>query len=170
MNDLTGKQFGFWTALKRTRGRYWECRCKCGKVKEIFEGNLLQKNSKGCRTCTHRWQLGPVEAGFRKVLRFYKTTLKDRGLTWQLTDDQCKELMIRNCFYCGTAPSRSKQSLDFAYNGIDRVDNSIGYALENCVPACRICNFMKGVLSLANFNSQIRKIHQHSMKTKTETA
>ena len=31
----------------------------------------------------------------------------------------------------------------FNYNGIDRVDNKIGYTLKNCVTCCKYCNNAK---------------------------
>jgi hypothetical protein len=48
----------------------------------------------------------------------------------------------------------------YLYNGIDRVDNTLGYSKENCVSCCKICNYMKQVLTLEEFYSHIRRIHE----------
>lgn len=45
------------------------------------------------------------------------------------------------CHYCGKDGP----------NGIDRIDNQIGYTKENCVPACKHCNYVKGDLSREDF-------------------
>lgn len=45
------------------------------------------------------------------------------------------------CHYCGKSGP----------NGIDRVDNSKGYLKTNCVPCCKHCNYVKGDLSIADF-------------------
>lgn len=36
-------------------------------------------------------------------------------------------------------------------NGIDRVDSSIGYTIQNSVPCCKICNYAKHNLTLEEF-------------------
>lgn len=37
----------------------------------------------------------------------------------------------------------------YEYNGVDRLDNALGYTRENCVPACRPCNAAKNAISKA---------------------
>lgn len=32
----------------------------------------------------------------------------------------------------------------YTYNGVDRLDSSMGYTPDNCVPCCWECNNMKG--------------------------
>jgi len=55
------------------------------------------------------------------------------------------------CHYCGridinsiSVKSRSAKGgyivKNFRYNGIDRIDSSIGNVQENCVPCCVVCN------------------------------
>lgn len=55
--DLTGKIFGWLTALERdheyekkckTRITYWKCRCKCGQIKTVSAGHLKNGNTKSC--------------------------------------------------------------------------------------------------------------------------
>ena len=53
MIDLTNQRFGRWTVLKEVdradRGRrVWLCRCDCGSVVEVFQGNLRSGHSKSC--------------------------------------------------------------------------------------------------------------------------
>lgn len=69
---------------------------------------------------------------------------------FNLTFEQFSEIVVRPCEYCG-----SEKSL-----GVDRVDSSIGYEIENCVPCCRICNVMKNSLSVEDFLDHIKKIFE----------
>lgn len=39
----------------------------------------------------------------------------------------------------------------YVYGGIDRVDSSKGYTVDNCVSCCRECNVSKGTMSLEAF-------------------
>lgn len=56
--------------------------------------------------------------------------------------------------------SRTKGAIpSFVYNGIDRVDNSVGYVLSNCVPCCSTCNRMKGTMSSEEFKEKIKLIY-----------
>ena len=52
--------------------------------------------------------------------------------------------LIQDCFYCGGKPETihkcNTTSLNiFKYNGIDRLDNKIGYVKTNCVTYCKTC-------------------------------
>jgi deoxycytidylate deaminase len=38
------------------------------------------------------------------------------------------------CIYCGKQITTA---------GIDRIDNNVGYTIDNCVACCRVCNWMK---------------------------
>lgn len=50
--DLTGKQFGYWTVLEhigiRNKATIWKCRCVCGAEREITAESLTHGNSKSC--------------------------------------------------------------------------------------------------------------------------
>ena len=61
-----------------------------------------------------------------------------RNLEFALTREEFEAITIRPCHYCGstTRPSRG--------SGIDRVDNLKGYTVQNSVPACTLCNTVKG--------------------------
>lgn len=47
---------------------------------------------------------------------------------------------------------------DYAYNGIDRMDNSKGYVDGNVLPCCSICNHAKHVMNYDDFISWINRI------------
>ena len=50
-------------------------------------------------------------------------------------------IALNDCHYCGKKGP----------NGTDRVDNSKGYMKTNCVPCCKHCNYVKGDLSITDF-------------------
>lgn len=50
----------------------------------------------------------------------------------------------------------------FIYSGIDRVDSAKSYNAENCVPCCKVCNYMKRSLSRSEFLSHIAMINAHA--------
>ncbi len=56
---------------------------------------------------------------------------------------------------------------DYFYNGVDRVDKSIGYTKTNCVTCCSICNMSKRQLSLQEWLHWVDRIytHQHTVTT-----
>lgn len=62
---------------------------------------------------------------------------KQRNIYFEQNDiEKLKEKLTFNCGYCGY--------LHYKYlNGLDRLDNNIGYTDDNCIPCCRTCNFMK---------------------------
>jgi hypothetical protein len=49
----------------------------------------------------------------------------------------------------------------FIGNGVDRVENSLGYSVDNCVACCKICNWMKLTLSVDEFKAHVIKIARH---------
>ena len=63
-----------------------------------------------------------------------------------------------------------KKYKQFTYrcNGVDRVDNNIGYTLENSVSCCSWCNSMKNILPVNEFLNKIKKIHDYSLVKKED--
>jgi hypothetical protein len=43
-------------------------------------------------------------------------------------------------------------------NGIDRVINTVGYTVNNCVPCCFVCNKAKSDRDLDEWNSWLNRI------------
>ena len=60
-----------------------------------------------------------------------------------ITESRFNKLSSQDFFYCGKA----------APNGIDRLNNEIGYLESNCVACCKHCNYVKGNLSNEDFES-----------------
>jgi hypothetical protein len=64
---------------------------------------------------------------------FSKLRAKNRGLDFNLTFNDYTILLNKPCFYC-------LESLSHTGVGLDRIDNSKGYQLDNVLPCCGRCN------------------------------
>ncbi len=64
-----------------------------------------------------------------------------------LTEHEFEELVQKDCFYCGK----------IGPNGIDRVNNKLGYSKNNCVPCCKHCNYVKGDLTINDFQTWTKR-------------
>lgn len=100
----------------------------------------------------HRIRLVETVKNYHKTpagrYTMYKTTAKRKGLEFNLTLSEFTGLISKVCSYCG-----SKDSI-----GVDRVDNEVGYTLENSSPCCTMCNMMKKNLPLEIFLEHCQKI------------
>ena len=74
----------------------------------------------------------------------YKRSAGLKQLPFEMTQDEF-ELIVKNpCNYCGIIQEKG-------FNGIDRLDSSVGYAMENSVSCCSMCNYMKNTVSESVF-------------------
>lgn len=86
--------------------------------------------------------------------RMYKSSSVPRKKEFNLSIDEFSKLVSSPCRYCGETSKKI---------GVDRVDNSIGYTLENCAPCCTVCNMMKKAMGVDDFLKHIIKIHNHNL-------
>jgi hypothetical protein len=90
-------------------------------------------------------------------LSCYKLSASKRHITFNLSQEQFDELCANECYMCG------KPSSNTHVNGIDRVDNDVGYCVENCKACCFTCNILKKNLGVYDMISQLLKIYYHSI-------
>lgn len=148
--------------------KFLMCSCECGNTKEVLPKNLTRgvTTNCGCVKVTRNAGKPVGVAGFNKTLSSYKSNAKKRGLVFELCEVTCAELFSSNCYYCGDAPSKLARSSkrDFSYNGIDRLDSGMGYTIENCVPCCSVCNYLKSSTPHDTFLERVAKIHMNCSK------
>lgn len=181
--DITGRRYGSLIVLGLSRYRKigkhktptWSCRCDCGKEVEVISG-LLGRNTASCG-CSRRLDRNGLatesldEAGRRDVMRSYKSHAKKANRPWELTDAQASALFRSACHYCGVPPSNSRKNpaksggAPFVYNGIDRVDPSVGYLASNVVACCKMCNFAKRHIPYAEFMAWVKRLATHQTAT-----
>jgi hypothetical protein len=82
-----------------------------------------------------------------------KASAKNRKLPWNISFEDYIELISHSCYYCNDA-------LNSKGIGLDRIDNNplIGYRIDNVVPCCPTCNWMRQDSTVQEFKSQIIKI------------
>jgi len=73
-----------------------------------------------------------------------------------ISEDVFLKCSQKDCHYCGVAGP----------NGLDRVDCTKGYEVGNCVPCCKHCNYVKGNLSFADFETWTERFVAHQSKVK----
>jgi len=172
IRDLLGQRFGKLLVIKITNERkyksvVWKCKCDCGNYALLSSDCLVRGKTKscGCQRNLIRKRKPYKEASFNALFVKYKHTANKKNIPFELSDKQFKNLTSQDCHYCGIEPSQSDSNKNFngiyIYNGIDRIDNSKGYTLNNCVPCCRNCNYAKNTLSLEEFYSWLDRLFKY---------
>jgi hypothetical protein len=83
-----------------------------------------------------------------------KAKALNRGIEWTLTPVETYYLIIANCTYCDE-PSNWPNGR----NGIDRIENHLGYHIGNCMPCCTRCNTAKSQSTVREFKDWITKMY-----------
>ena len=92
----------------------------------------------------------------------YKTRACNKSLPFEITKDEYVELIKSNCYLCG------RKSYEKHKNGIDRVNNNLGYTMSNVKSCCGSCNHIKKDLELDELFSKMTEIFL-KCKIKVET-
>ena len=122
---------------------------KCHKkmaVSLFMKGQGYYKST--CKAC----ELQYSRTSPKKIFSSYKCSAKTRkgeAASFSLTFEQFMTFWQKSCFYCHDGLSTI---------GLDRIDNSKGYSVDNIVACCRQCNFMKCSLGLKAFIDKCHKI------------
>ena len=124
----------------------WEC--NIGKSTQTLKGFLNWVFHIHTPTFPMSTMLAPIQK-WRTQLKNYKWTALSRKLNFNLTDEQASYLFQTPCAYCESPPNNGKPG--HYYSGIDRIDNTKGYELDNCVPSCFCCNRAKKDRTLDQF-------------------
>lgn len=102
---------------------------------EIFKCSKLFKNS--------------ASSGFK----VYQKRATNKNLEFKLTYTEFEKIKRLDCYMCG------KEASEYHLNGIDRLDNTNGYTLENCLPCCWDCNKLKNNWDIYDVIRKIYKMH-----------
>jgi hypothetical protein len=147
---------------------YWLGVCDCGNHIIISRVNRRTRKTEincGCEPKVRAKQLSEGEAGLKNLYKQYRAGATDRNYDFTISLEQFKTLTSSNCAYCGASPSRKKSYTgarrvkytatnsyaEYLFNGLDRVNNDIGYIEGNVVPCCHQCNLAKHQHTVEDF-------------------
>ncbi len=156
---------------KRWR-RHYLCRCSCGMEKVIQGSLMLSGNTKSCGCLGKELRRTlfklPNNLGvIRQIILGYKRHAERRGFKFGLSENDVCEIIDKPCHYCGTLPSNNKVTKNcngFSYNGIDRLDSSKNYTVDNVVSCCNTCNKAKLAISKKVFLEWVERVYNYSIK------
>jgi len=175
-----GDKIGSFTFIRSEcvgKNKTWIVECVCGEEKRFWKYSAIARQ----KTCG----CGVDECGLTKEqrrmlnsrLHSYKSGARKRGLDWDLSYKEFYEVSSGDCVYCGgearevnyfkNAPSLQEESPNrdwslytIRFNGIDRVNSSMGYSAGNCVSCCIKCNRAKNDMSFEDFRLHIERIYK----------
>lgn len=112
------------------------------KNKEVlYEKAKLYRNNPKSRQQYRSWAKIWSQK-FEGKYFLYKKGARQRNIEFSLSKDEFKEFWQKRCTYCDSQVKTI---------GLDRVDNNVGYIIENVVSCCEICNRMKRNLTRESF-------------------
>lgn len=181
--DYTNQVFHDLTVLypseKRIKGEIvWLCRCKCGKETLTRSSYLKSGRKKSCGCIQkdyYRTHKKITTYGLTKLYNEYKVSAKSKNREFNLTKEEFRQLTSKNCFYCNIAPYRKRINIyaknkitiemgEFIFNGLDRINSSKDYTLDNVLTCCKVCNCAKSNLTTEEFKEWLERIYNHFIK------
>jgi len=175
--NLVGAKIGSLTVIEKSteerehhRSASWICRCDCGNLITMRSDVLYREKDARCKSCRKAAQKQKItkvdrfEIAIGGIYISYRARAKKRGYFFDLTRDECDKLFLSDCHYCGNPPQGNFRTgykpteAGLKYNGIDRVNNELGYIPGNIVACCRFCNVAKRDMSYEDFLALCRRI------------
>lgn len=90
----------------------------------------------------------------------YKKRATKKNIDFHLSNDDYLYLVTQDCYLCG------KKSNSYHLNGIDRLDNSKGYKLDNVKSCCASCNYTKKNYLLEDVFNKFTDIYSCNIENK----
>lgn len=182
-SNLVGMRFGKLVVIAETASQEkhhvrWVCQCDCGNTCIATRASLRSGKKQSCNCL--RSEIAKLRAvrssvvnimpgdgaAFNQIYSTYKWQAAKRGFTFELSKEEFRHITSQNCHYCNKPPlqeftTKGGSGIPFIYNGIDRVDNMLGYLLFNSVPCCGVCNDMKRARSKEQFIQACEAVALH---------
>ena len=173
-DTMLGRRFGRLIVIGRGEitkcGATWKCKCDCGNTTTVNGKALKQGATKSCGCLRQeRSSLPEYEASFNALVGRLIENAKSRGYEWGLSGEQVGEITKRRCFYCDAEPAQGQTRNNkkkrpngvYVYNGIDRVDNTQGYTIDNVVACCASCNMGKRTMTISEFRDWATRVYNN---------
>lgn len=180
-----GQKFGRLTFVRPTERRYgnnvlWEMKCDCGNIAYCMPSTVTGGHNKSCG-CHRREQSSKNGLNVRRhhpmistARQIWRCRYKDGDIDFE----SFYRLSQQNCYYCGSEPHRTrniasdlknrnvsdmqKETGNFTYNGLDRIDSNRKHTLDNVVTCCSTCNYMKRDMAHDEFLEHIERVFGHT--------
>jgi hypothetical protein len=186
LKEYVGKKFGYlrvlgFAGVNRNGASLVTAACENPNAapfcKRVWTGpfHCLKRNvttSCGCRRVETGSRLKTTrgdreQALFACIGRIRRGALR-RGLVWEISNALAEELILSQCFYkylgdCGVSKSPDRfpiRGLLVARGGIDRLDSTRGYTVDNVIPCCSRHNQIKANLTAEYFSSLAEGINR----------
>lgn len=176
-NHKIGDKFNKWTVIgfNKEKKKYI-CECVCSNISYVSSSALISGKSKSCGCGQKDFVYEKLNKNNylsirNKIFDNYRNAAKRRNYDFKLSKEQFSKLILQNCFYCNASPNMTYKYgkgikiiidySDFKYNGVDRIDNNLGYTIDNCRSCCKICNNSKSTLSEKEWIDWISKFINH---------
>lgn len=156
---LVGQKLGTRVVLESLPKSLFRVECSVCEHETFQRGIDLEKlKDKECIKCI----IDNRDANATTVFNRVKGNAKIRKIPFTITLNDFIQIAYKNCFYCNEPPVQNYNFRDRGrpYNGLDRIDNSLGYTLENSVSCCPICNYAKHDLSVTEFKNWLTKCYK----------
>ncbi|MDO4289024.1 MAG: transcriptional regulator [Eubacterium sp.] len=161
--DLTGRQFGEWTVLRRApnrRGRvHWLCRCSCGTQREISAKALKSGRTTMCKSSRHttlRSHCDLAGRRFGKLMALHMTDGRSPkgSVMWcclcdcgRMADVSADDLVWGNTKSCGCLKQQVQANIS---NTLHHVDGTCVELLERRKYRSDNTSGFRGVICLKN--------------------
>lgn len=139
------------------------CCKKCNFIKTALDCNTFIKRCIHISSLLDSYiNLYPCAWPNRKSTSYeiYKSRANKKKFKFELTKEIYCKITNENCTYCGKIVDNNN------LNGIDRINDKIGYVDDNITSCCSECNYMKGSLSFDEFINQCIRIAKNMIKSK----
>lgn len=119
-----------------------------------------------------------MDVSIGTMYRRTQQNAKKRGIIFDLSIKTYSATVFLDCAYCGLPASQSntftrklrvqkrtsplklyKAVHEVRYNGLDRIDNTVGYLDGNIAPCCKQCNVAKQDFTHQEFMEWVKRIH-----------
>lgn len=154
-------------------------RCECSNETIVQVNNLRSGRTVRCQSCKvskRNRMLKKTDDSVNKFqcYRNYERGAQKRGFVFELSLAQFTDITQNDCVYCCNPPSNTfnlkysdtglpRAGLPFVYNGVDRIDSTKGYSVENCVACCINCNRSKSDMSLEEFKDWLTRAYHKTI-------
>lgn len=171
-HNLESKRFGRLICLKRGKdnithyGNFvtWDCICDCGKQINILAKQLTSGMTRSCGCLRKQIVKERMFKGYKDISGKYWSSVKraalNRGLKFEISMEMVWTLYEKQQHKC--ALSGIDILFDFDFNkrtaSIDRINNDLGYTLDNIQLVHKEINIMKNKFEQKKFINYCKRI------------